>query len=399
MQRHIRHVHRDTSSRVASEAMEEEEDDDDEDTSMRSFAFEHPFSLVVSGPSGCGKTVWMRRILLSDLIQPRPQRILWCYGQWQTLYERLREELPHIEFHNGIPADLGRPDFIDTTERNMIVFDDLMTDAKCDQRVADLFTKGRHHRNLSVAYLTQNLFPQGKACRDIALNTQYLVLFNNPIDRQQVATLARRIYPTRVQWFMSRFERAVQRTFGYMVLDLKASTPESDRIHVELCPSDPKPPSPQTRRSGTPRGLPDLPSYEVEDKDKEEEEEEEEMGTDTGKHYDTFLRNLIAERLNADFRDEIVRVSQPYIAEGDDTTTAQRKAIRDLIPDLRRTALTYFESTLLAIYYSEKSLLFENLMTTVGHLSYTMSPEEAVKETVRTYAPALRKVLVPDKPN
>ena len=76
------------------------------------------------------------------------------------------------------------------------MFDDLMTEAKRDQRIADLFTKGCHHRNISVIYLTQNLFPQGEACRDIALKTQYMVLFNNPINRQQVAKLARRIYET-----------------------------------------------------------------------------------------------------------------------------------------------------------------------------------------------------------
>ena len=79
-----------------------------------------------------------------------------------------------------------------TTTTDTTIFDDLMTKAKCDQRIADLFTKGSHHRNISIVYLTQNIFPQGRACKDIALNTQYLVLFNNPIDRQQVATLARR---------------------------------------------------------------------------------------------------------------------------------------------------------------------------------------------------------------
>ena len=75
------------------------------------------------------------------------------------------------------------------------MFDDLMTEAKCDQRIADLFTKGSHHRNISVVNLTQNLFSEGKACRDIILNTQFIVLFNNPIDRQQEATLAR-TYPS-----------------------------------------------------------------------------------------------------------------------------------------------------------------------------------------------------------
>ena len=51
---------------------------------------------------------------------------------------------------------------------------DLMTEAKCDQRIADLSTKGSHHRNISIVYLTQNVFPQGKACRDIALNMRIL---------------------------------------------------------------------------------------------------------------------------------------------------------------------------------------------------------------------------------
>ena len=81
-----------------------------------------------------------------------------------------------------------------------------MIEAKCDPRIADLFTKRSHHRNTSVVYLTQNLFPQGKACRDIILNTQYMVLLNNPIDRQQVVTLARRIFPSMSAVFMKQFE-------------------------------------------------------------------------------------------------------------------------------------------------------------------------------------------------
>ena len=109
-----------------------------------------------------------------------------------------------------------------------------MTEAKCDQRIADLFTKGSHHRNISIVYLTQNVFPQGRACRDIDLNMQYLVLFNNPIDRQQVATLARRIYPSTCATFMRKFEDATVRPYGYLVLDLKSSTSEQDRLQTDI---------------------------------------------------------------------------------------------------------------------------------------------------------------------
>ena len=175
-----------------------------------------------------------KKLLLSSLIQPSPERIIWCYGQWQSLYDNIRKRIPRIEFVNGIPDYLNDQHYIDVSKRNVLVFDDLMTEAKCDQRIADLFTKGSHHRNISVVYLTQNLFPQGKACRDIILNTQYMVLFNNPIDRQQVATLARRIYPSTSAVFMKRFERATSYPYGHLVIDLKSDTAEKDRLHTEI---------------------------------------------------------------------------------------------------------------------------------------------------------------------
>ena len=46
---------------------------------------------------------------------------------------------------------------------------------------------------------------------DIDLNTQYLVLLNKSIDRQQVATLARRIYPSASVAFMRKFKDAMAR--------------------------------------------------------------------------------------------------------------------------------------------------------------------------------------------
>ena len=147
---------------------------------------------------------------------------------------RPSEENSVYRIIRGIPDYLDNAQFMDPSKRNLIIFDDLMTKAKCDQRIADLFTKGSHHRNISIVYLTQNVFPQGRACRDNALNTQYLVLFNNPIDRQQVATLARRIYPSTCATFMRKFEDATARPYGYLVLDLKSSTSEQDRLQTDI---------------------------------------------------------------------------------------------------------------------------------------------------------------------
>ena len=206
----------------------------DQSQQLKEITFQHIFSMMVTGPSGSGQTQWTRKLLLTSLIHPPPERILSCFGQWQPLYEDLQKRIPWLEFVHDIPDYLNSPQFINPGKRNLIIFDDLMTKAMCDQRIADLFTKRSHHRNIIIVYLTQNVFPQGKACRDIALYMQYLVLFNNPIDRQQVATLARRIYPSTSAMFMKRFEEATSRPYGYLVIDLKSSTSEQDRLQTDI---------------------------------------------------------------------------------------------------------------------------------------------------------------------
>ena len=59
----------------------------DQSQPLKKMTFRHPFSMMVTGPSGSGKTEWTRKLLLSSLVQPPPERILWCFGQWKPLYE------------------------------------------------------------------------------------------------------------------------------------------------------------------------------------------------------------------------------------------------------------------------------------------------------------------------
>ena len=83
--------------------------------------------------------------------------------------------IPTIEFVKGIPTALEQDAYLGVDKRNLIVFDDQMIDAGKDQRIVNLFTRGSHHRNLSVIYIVQNVFHQGKG--SISLNSHYLVLF------------------------------------------------------------------------------------------------------------------------------------------------------------------------------------------------------------------------------
>ena len=44
----------------------------------------------------------------------------------------------------------------------LVVIDYLMQELSNDQRITNLFTKGCHHRNLSVIFILQNIFHPGK---------------------------------------------------------------------------------------------------------------------------------------------------------------------------------------------------------------------------------------------
>ena len=61
--------------------------------------------------------------------------------------------------------------------------------------VSELFTKGSHHRNISLVLITQNLFHQGPSSSDISLKSKYMVVFKNSRDKTQILHLALQVYP------------------------------------------------------------------------------------------------------------------------------------------------------------------------------------------------------------
>ena len=113
-----------------------------------------------------------------------------------------------------------------------------MIEAGKDNRIVNLFTKGSHHRNLSVIYIVQNLFHQGKGNRSISLNSHYLVLFKNPRDKLQILTLAKQMYPSETAWFIKEYEEAVRRPYGYLFVDLRPTTADKCRLRTNVLPGE-----------------------------------------------------------------------------------------------------------------------------------------------------------------
>ena len=119
----------------------------------------------------------------------------------------------------------------------LIVFDDRMIDASKDKWIVNLFTRSSHLHNLSVIYIIQNLFYQGKGSRSTSLNSHHLVLFKNPRDKLQILTLAKQMYAGQTDFFLNQCEEAVKGPFSYQLIDLITTTQDNCRLRTNVLPS------------------------------------------------------------------------------------------------------------------------------------------------------------------
>ena len=205
------------------------------------FTFNHMFSMLVVGPSQCGKTYFVQKMLTEHCIQypnKKRMRITWYYNQWQPCYKALQSTLGDtIHFTQGIPDLSDDLHEINPKWNNILVFDDLMTQAMDSSVLSRLFTQGRH-RNASVILLLQNMFPKGKFNTDISRNAQYLVLFRSPSDRKQIDMIAERIFAKDQPNFMSVYGKLTTQPYGYVLIDNQPKTHSQHQVvsHIfETC--------------------------------------------------------------------------------------------------------------------------------------------------------------------
>lgn len=199
-------------------------------------ALQHPFTSLVVGPTGSGKTRWLQQLLQREFIEPKPSRIVWCYAQWQPIYNEIQTDFPLVEFIEGLPDDIMQQWQPDKT--NLLILDDLM--ARMDERVSQLYTQGSHHLNLSVVTVLQNLFPKGKDPRTVSLNAHYIILFKNPRDCLQVATLGAQMHPGNGNKLLQAYKQATREPYSYMLIDLKQNTPDHCRLRTNIFNEEPK---------------------------------------------------------------------------------------------------------------------------------------------------------------
>ena len=194
-------------------------------------SFHHPFTSIVAGPTRSGKTEWAKKFVqnVPFLMDIKPERIIWCYSEYQPSYNEL---LPHAELIEGIP-DMA---LLKTPEPKLVVFDDFMTEFSKKPELTALFTKGCHHWNTSAIHIVQNMFYENLRCARI--NSHYLVLLKNPADKLQIMNLGRQLYPHNAKYFQHAYDDACNYPYGYLLVDVSPECCDDIRLRTCIFPND-----------------------------------------------------------------------------------------------------------------------------------------------------------------
>lgn len=197
-----------------------------------SFRFKCPSSILVVGPSSSGKTVFVERLLRerNDLFERSSPSVCYCYGAWQDKFHGMKQK--GIRFNHGVPNSESIQKWF--PKGGIMILDDLMDEGGNDKSVMDLFTKHSHHRNVTVLYLCQDMFPPGKYAKTISRNAHYIIAFKNPRDQLGVKNLILQAFPKNWEQVLEVYSDATSRPYGYLIFDLHPSSQDDKRLFSNI---------------------------------------------------------------------------------------------------------------------------------------------------------------------
>jgi hypothetical protein len=187
-----------------------------------------------------GKTQLMYNILQNarGMFETRPEKIIFCYGQYQSRFEEMEKNIPNLILYQGLPSNDQIEEWSNGLSHTILVLDDLMHQVTKNEESMTLFCVTAHHKQVSVFFLTQNLFMPGKYARTISLNCRYVILFRSVRDSKQIISFGSQVYPGKSKYFKDAYEKATSVPYGYLLIDMSPSTPDKYRLRTHILPGE-----------------------------------------------------------------------------------------------------------------------------------------------------------------
>ena len=167
--------------------------------------FKLPSNLLAVGPTSCGKTSWLKKLVENREIMcsPVPECMILFYKESQPAYNDMERWMndgvckkSFCKF-SAIPESVeDMKDILEMFPKDLpkiVVFDDFLDEV--GSVLKHFFTVLTHHYNCLTIFLCQNLFSAKSKLRTLSINSQYMILFNNPRDRSAISHLAKQVFP------------------------------------------------------------------------------------------------------------------------------------------------------------------------------------------------------------
>src|SRR5579872_7164395 len=238
--------------------------------------FPESFRCLVIGQSGSGKTALLNRMLLQEDMLDYNKLFVFGRSLHQPEYQILKAGFDHklpksyitdILMHNSMinerdekpeaiaaglaqeledeekgdisceyyedPNDIPDPKYFNKEDKNLIIFDDIMTD-KNQSAPGAFFTRSRHN-NIDCIYISQNYYHLPR--HTIRSNSNFLILFNlDPGDTDHLYRDSGASVDFKdINKFRQLCEQAWSKKYGYLVIDKsKTNLNEKYRFQLEL---------------------------------------------------------------------------------------------------------------------------------------------------------------------
>ena len=141
-----------------------------------------------------------------------------------------------VIFHKGLPNHNDITIFSCNKTHNMIILDDLQDEVVSNKTIEKLFTQLCHHCCISVVYINQNLFYQGKCARTLHLNTYSTVLLRNQRNIQQISIFSRQIGQGNL--LVDCYNDVMQEPYGYLLIDLSPTAVSDFQLRTHVFPDE-----------------------------------------------------------------------------------------------------------------------------------------------------------------
>ena len=113
-----------------------------------------------------------------------------------------------------------------------------MEEAGSSKTLQNLFTKGSHHRNLTIMYLLQSMYNAGTSQWTVSLNIHYNVVYKTMRDARQFRCLESQMHSGDFYWLIGAFLDATAKPHGYVVLEYNPKTDDDKRVVSNILPGE-----------------------------------------------------------------------------------------------------------------------------------------------------------------